>query len=116
MLTRFFLNFILVLLDENLPHRLRLLIPGHDVRTVDYQGWKSLSNGALLQAAEDSGFNVMVTADQGMNYQQNLTGNNIALVVLSTPRREIVVARAAQIVAAINAATPGSFTAVDIGQ
>lgn len=62
---------MLVLLDENLPHRLRLLIPGHDVRTVDYQGWKSLSNGELLQAAEDAGFSVMVKADKGMHYQQN---------------------------------------------
>ena len=74
------------------------------MRTVDYQGWKSLINGALLQAAEDSGFNVMVTADQGMHYQQNLKGKHIAIVVLSTPRREI------------NAATPGSFAAVDIGE
>jgi hypothetical protein len=47
---------VLVLPDENLPHRLRLLIPGHDVRTVDYQGWKSLSNGALLKAAEGAHF------------------------------------------------------------
>jgi predicted nuclease of predicted toxin-antitoxin system len=115
-LIRFFRNFMLVLLDENLPHRLRLLIPGHDVRTVDYQGWKSLSNGELLQAAEDAGFSVMVTADKGMHCQQNLSGKKIALVVLSTPKREIVVARAALIVAAVNAATPGSFAVVDIGQ
>ena len=53
---------MLVLLDENLPHRLRLLVPGHDVRTVDYQGWKSLSNGELLKVAEDAGFDAPLTS------------------------------------------------------
>lgn len=106
---------MLVLLDENLPHGLRLLIFGHDVRTVDYQGWKSLSNGELLKAAEDTGFDVLVTADQGISYQQNLTRRKIAIVVLSTPEREIVVAQAAQITAAINAAQPGGFVFLDIG-
>jgi hypothetical protein len=75
---------MLVLLDENLPHRLRHLITGHDVRTVAYQGWKALTNGALLKAAEDSGFDVMVTADQGIRYQQNMQGRKIAIVILSS--------------------------------
>ena len=95
-------------------HRLRLLIPGHDVRTVGYEGWNSLSNGALLTAAED-GLDVLVTADQGMRYQQNLTGRKIAIVVLSTNERNIVVAHAAQLVAAFNAAKTGSLVTVDIG-
>ena len=107
---------MLVLLDENLPHRLRGLIPGHDVRTVDYQGWKSLSNGELLKAAEDAGFNVMVTADKGIRYQQNLAERKIAIVVLSTPELDSVVAHAAEIVSAIDAAAPGGFVTVDIGQ
>jgi hypothetical protein len=107
---------MLVLLDENLPHRLRSLIPGHEVRTVDHQGWKSLSNGELLKAAEGAGFNVMVTADKGIRYQQNLTGRKIAIVVLSTPERDSVVAHAAEIVSAIDAATPGGLVTVDIGQ
>lgn len=62
---------MLILLDENLPHRLRLLLPGHDVRTTAYQGWSGLSNGALLKAAEDAGFDAIITADQGIRYQQN---------------------------------------------
>ena len=107
---------MLVLLDENLPHRLRFLIPGHDVRTVDLSGLKVVKQWGVLQAAEDAGCHVMVTADQGIHYQQNLNGKNIALVVLSTPKLELVVAFAAQIVTAINTATPGSFAAVYIGQ
>ncbi|MDQ2898288.1 MAG: hypothetical protein M3Y27_17790 [Acidobacteriota bacterium] len=106
---------MLVLLDENLPHILRLLIPGHDVRTVAYQGWKALSNGALLTAAEDAGFNVMVTGDKNLTYQQNMQGRKLALVVLSSNEREIVVAQVAQIIAAVNAVTVGSFVLVDIG-
>ena len=68
---------MLILLDENLPHRLRLLISGHDVRTVDFQGWKALSNGALLNAAEQAGFDIIITADQGIRYEQNLHGRKI---------------------------------------
>src|SRR5216683_1330708 len=64
---------MLVLLDENLPQRLRFVIPSHEVRTVAYQGWKILTNGALLREAEATGFEVMVTADQGIRYQQNMT-------------------------------------------
>jgi hypothetical protein len=106
---------VLVLLDENPPHRLRTLIRGHDVRTVNYQGWKSLSNGALLQAAEDAGFDVVVTADQGIQYQQNIQGRKIAIVILSSNERAVVVARAAEIAAAIEAAVPGGFMTIDIG-
>ena len=106
---------MLILLDENLPHKLRLLIPGHDVRTVAYQGWKASSNGALLTAAEDASFDVIVTADQSLSYQQNMKGRKLALVVLSSNEREVVMVQAAQIVAAINAATIGSFIFVDIG-
>lgn len=90
--------------------------PGHDVRTVDYQGWKSLSNGELLKAAEDAGFHVMVTADNGIRYQQNFAERKFAIVVLSTPERDNVVAHAAEIVSAIDAAAPGGFVTVDIGQ
>jgi hypothetical protein len=107
---------VLVLLDENIPHRLRVLIPGHDVRTVDFQGWKALSNGALLKAAEQAGFEVLVTADQGLQYQQNLQGRKIAIVVLSTNERELVIRYVDRIVNGINAAQPGSFLNVDCGQ
>jgi hypothetical protein len=71
-----------VLLDENLPQNLRLLLTVHSVITVAYQGWAGISNGALIAAAELAGFDVMITADQGINYQQNLKDRELALVVL----------------------------------
>lgn len=60
-----------LLLDENLPHRLRHHLPGHEVATVTYMGWSGKSNGLLLRAAAESGFDVLLTQDKGLHYQQN---------------------------------------------
>jgi len=105
---------MLVLLDENLPHFLRLLIPGHDVRTVAFQGWKGINNGALLKRAEEFGFEVIVTADQSILYQQNVSQRRIAIITLGSNDREDVSNRIRLIVAAINAAKPGTFVTVDL--
>ena len=72
-----------ILLDENLPHRLRLLLASYDVRAVAYQGWASISNGALIKAAEERGFDAILTADHGIRYQQNRKNSQVALIVLS---------------------------------
>jgi predicted nuclease of predicted toxin-antitoxin system len=53
-----------VLLDENLPHRLRIHLGSHEVFTVRYQGWSELKNGELLRTAENNGFEVFITGDQ----------------------------------------------------
>ena len=106
---------MLVLLDENVPQRLRLLIVSHDVRTVAYQGWSGLLNGALLTAAEEAGFEVFVTADQSIHYQQNMASRSIALVVLSSNQLSLLVEHAEKITAAIDASTAGAFTFVDVG-
>ncbi len=68
----------------------------------------------LLGEAERAGFDVLVTADKKMRYQQNLTGSRIALVVLSTPQWPIVRLHLQKIAAAMNAAAPGSYAEVDI--
>lgn len=73
-----------VLLDESLPVSLRLLLGGHDIRTVEYMGWKGLKNGKLLAAAEGEGFGLMLTSDGNIPYQQNLRGRKIAVLVLPT--------------------------------
>jgi predicted nuclease of predicted toxin-antitoxin system len=104
-----------VLLDENLPQKLRLLLADHAVVTTAYQGWAGVSNGELLAAAENAGFDVMITADQGLNYQQNLKGLKLALVVLSTNKNSQLIQGTALIAAAIDAAQPGSFTFLDLG-
>ena len=68
----------------------------------------------MLAEAERAGFDVLLTADKNMRYQQNLTGRRIALVVLSTPQWPIVRLHIEKIVAAIDSATPGSYGEVEI--
>jgi hypothetical protein len=66
-----------IILDESVPQKLRLLIvDGHTVVTTWYQGWSGLKNGALLTEAEAAGFDLFITADQELTYQQNLTGGS----------------------------------------
>ena len=77
-------------------------------------GWDTLSNGELLKVAEEAGFEVLVTTDKNIRYQQNLSGRKIALVVLGNPRWLVVRLYVQRVVNAVNAATPGSFTEVDI--
>ena len=73
-----------ILFDKNVPYPLLRHLAKHDIRTAEEMGWSRLVNGDLLRAAEDAGFAVMVTADQSLEYQQNLKGRKLALVVLST--------------------------------
>lgn len=104
-----------ILLDESVPQSLRLLIGGgHTIVTAWYQGWSGLKNGALLDAAEAAGFDLFITADQAMSYQQNLSGRKMSLVVLSTNNWSFLKASIGDVKAAIDAATPGSFAVVEI--
>jgi hypothetical protein len=72
-----------VLLDENLPRALRHELVGHDVFTVSYMGWSSTKNGALLARAAQHGFQVFVTMDNGVAYQQNPATLQLSVVILS---------------------------------
>jgi len=104
-----------VLLDENLDHALRNLLGRHQVVTVTYMGWSGLQNGALLRAAEDSGFDVFLTGDQSLTYEQNLIGRHLAIVALSAIQLPIIKQSLPKIIAAIDKAAPGSFQSVDCG-
>ena len=77
-----------VLLDECVPRKLRTELPGHDVKTVAEVKWAGTKNGALLQQAAAK-FDVLVTVDQGIPYQQNLTGVTLALVIIMAPSNDI---------------------------
>jgi hypothetical protein len=70
-----------VLLDESLPRPLAKLLAGHDVRTVVEVGWASIENGELLRRAADA-FDVLITADQNLEFQQNLRTLPVAVLVL----------------------------------
>jgi hypothetical protein len=103
-----------VLFDHVTPVGIARALRGHAVTKAKQRGWDTLSNGALLKQAEDAGFDVLVTADKNMRYQQNFKGWKIALVVLSTPQWPVVKLHLEKIAAAVDAATPGSYIEVDL--
>jgi hypothetical protein len=78
-----------LLIDECIDERLRLPFPGHEVETARYANLAGLKNGRLLEAAEEAGFDVPITADQNIPDQQNLGRRKIALVVLCGPTNRL---------------------------
>ena len=94
---------------------LSLYLKHHEVKPAHEMGWAALKNGRLLQASEDAGFDVLVTADQSIRYQQNLSNRKIALVVLTLTNWPQVLPHVRAIVDAIDAATPGSYQTVRCG-
>src|SRR5882724_9843574 len=71
-----------ILIDECLDERFRNALTGHDCQTARYAGLAGLKNGELLTAAEVAGFEVFLTVDQGIEYQQSLTSRKLAIVIL----------------------------------
>ena len=103
-----------VLFDHGTPAPLRSFLTGHTVQAAKALGWDAFKNGDLLTAAETTGFDVLVTTDKNMRHQQNLTGRRIAVVVIGNAQWSILRLHGARVVAAVNAATPGSYTEIDI--
>jgi len=77
-------------------------------------GWDTVSNGELLTVAEAAGFDVLITTDKNIRYQQNLAGRKIAIVVLGKGRWRLIKPILAELAAAVNRATPGSYTEVEV--
>lgn len=103
-----------VLLDRNCPAGLKRALAHHTVRTTDDEGWSTLVNGDLLDAAEKAAFDVMVTGDKNLRNQQNLAHRRLALIVLSTPAWPVISAHLPAIISAVDRATPGSYQAVNM--
>jgi hypothetical protein len=72
------------LVYQGTPQPLRRQLPGHAVDTVYELGWSTLQNGVLLMTAEQAGYDLFITTDQNLLYQQNLTGRTVAILVLKT--------------------------------
>jgi predicted nuclease of predicted toxin-antitoxin system len=98
-----------ILFDKNVPYQLRRFLPIHTVQTAAALGWSRLTNGDLLKAAEQDGFAVMVTADQNLEYQQNLKNRRLALVILSTNHIRILEKHPEKLQSAIEATSIGSY-------
>jgi hypothetical protein len=103
-----------ILFDHGTPAPLRLALVGHRITRTQDLGWDRFSNGELLTAAEQAGFELLLTTDKNIRYQQNLTGRKIAIVVLGNSQWPVVRLHTQQVVTAVNVATPGSYTEVDI--
>ncbi len=98
-----------LLFDRNTPRRLRHALTGCEVKTAFETGWSRLANGDLIEAAERAGFDVMVTCDQNIGYQQNLEGRRLALVVLDTDRWASIRDQFDRVVEAVGNARLGSY-------
>jgi hypothetical protein len=103
-----------VLFDNGTPRGVSAALTEHIVEEARAHGWDTLRNGDLLDAAEAAGFDVFVTTDRNIRYQQNLVGRKIAIIVLGNGRWRLIRERLPIIGAAVAAAAPGSFAEVEI--
>jgi uncharacterized glyoxalase superfamily metalloenzyme YdcJ len=105
---------MLILFDQGTPVPLRAFLTGHTVKTAAEQGWSTLENGKLLEAAEAARFEVLLTTDKNLQYQQNLQGRKIAIVVIGMAQWPRLKTHVRLVVDAVNAATPGNCVIVEI--
>ena len=103
-----------ILFDQGTPLGIRDSLPEHIVKTAREQGWSTLLNGELLRAAEEAGFDVLLTTDTNLPYQQNLKGRKLAIVALSKNRWKLIRSVLPEIATAIATANPGTYTVVEI--
>ena len=102
-----------VVFDENVPWPLRQFLPGHEVASVQGLGWSGIVNGLLINRLEGA-HDVLVIADKNLRYQQNLTNRRLAIVELPTNRWPVLERISARVAAAVEQATPGSYTIVEL--
>jgi len=100
---------MLILFDHSAPAPLRYALKGHAVVEAIERGWDRLANGALLDAAEAAGFELLVTTDKNMHQQQNLTGRKISIVVLGNAQWPVLRRYVERVATVVNAATPGTM-------
>src|SRR6266481_2921465 len=105
---------MVILFDHGTPRGIARALRGHTVKEARAQGWDTLSNGEPLKAAEEAGFDVLLTTDANLPHQQNLEGRKLAIVILSKNRWSLVRPMMQEIANAVNAARRGTCTLVDI--
>ncbi len=104
-----------ILLDEQLPRQLAPHLIGHDARTVQQESWAGLKNGVLLTSAEAAGFDVFLTGDQNLEFQQNISKRRLGVVVLCAASNalEDLVPLMPRALAAIETIPPGRVVRVE---
>jgi hypothetical protein len=103
-----------ILFDNGVPRPIARCLTGHEITYARRIGWHELGNGELIRQAEDAEYDVLLSTDKNIRYQQNLTGRKIALVILGNQQWPLVRLRLDRIAAAVNACTPGSYVEVEI--
>jgi hypothetical protein len=103
-----------ILFDHGTPSGIAGALSAHEVTEARDRGWDRISNGELLKAAEAAGFQVLLTTDKRIRYQQNLAGRRIAIVVLGNSTWRVVRLYLDRIALAVNEATPGGYAEVEI--
>ena len=98
-----------ILLDHCVPAPVRRLLVSHEVRTAHEMIWQTLRNGELIAAAERSGFDLLITADQNWQYQQNLSGRLLAILVLPTNNWVALQSMSAEIANAVSTIAVGAY-------
>jgi hypothetical protein len=105
---------MMVIFDQATPVPIRAYLEGHTVRTAAQQSWDRLTNSDLLTAAEQAGFDLLLTTDKNMRYQQSISGRKIAIIVLGRQQWPQIRPHVLRVVEAVNAATPASYKEVAI--
>jgi hypothetical protein len=103
-----------ILFDNGVPKPIALSLVGHEIAYARKIGWHELKNGDLILQAEEAGYELLLSTDKNIRYQQNLTRRKIAIVVLGNQQWPNVRLHLDRIVAAVNASTPGCYLEVDI--
>jgi hypothetical protein len=103
-----------ILFDQGTPVPLRSFLHPHEVDTAAELGWAELGNGDLLAAAEREGFDLMITTDQNLRYQQNLDERRIGVLVLMTTSWPRIQAKVDDVVAVLEGLPPGGYAEVTV--
>jgi len=104
-----------IFFDEDVPRKLVRFLPQHEIQTVVTMQWGGIKNGALLQLMEQHRFDVFITGDKNMPNQQELVGRPFAVLIMSAINWPVIKPHLAKIIAAIDAATPGSLSTIECG-
>jgi hypothetical protein len=103
-----------ILFDQGTPAPLRRHLTGHSVDTAYERGWSNLPNGDLLDAAEKDGYQLLITTDQNLRYQQNLPDRQLAIIVLLSTSWPRIRQRVDDIKAVVDAITLGEYKEIPI--
>lgn len=105
---------MLILFDHSTPRSLRRFITGHTIHVAEQLGWHRLANGLLIARAEEAGYELLISADQTIQYQQNLAVRKIAILVLMKNDWSLIRPHVEDINAAIDRIQPGDYVEIEI--